>query len=336
MVSLHILDQPVIGPAFCHPRTPLRAHCIGSTTPAIDPQQYSAAIHDLYQHYEQHVMRPEEETEADGRRSDLVPLVINTYGWSKGLGADLFQSIYDITRPAVILRLGHATVSVSEAEEVAGPRIHQLDSISDALSTSKITAADARVLMLLSYMYSNASSSTWSFDKPLVSQTPLTLDWTSSALQSIHIIPEEVAYEHALYALNGSLVAVLVSTTEEELEPRLPGFPYDPQYPLPSPAETTCLGYALIRSIDPSTTSLHILTPIPIQQLNKPVMLVKAEIELPVVAMLDQQQILSGREADSVCGVEWEGVPYLTLDIGEGAGAAKRRARRNLQRKSLA
>lgn len=334
MVSLHLLDQPVIGPAFSHPRTPSRAHYIGSTTPAIDPQQYTAAIHDLYQYYEQHVMRPEEEMEDDGRRSDLVPLIVNTYGWSKGLGSDLLQQISYIVRPSIVLQLGDVPVSYPDSEDGNGPRLHQLEPISDALSTSKITAADARVLMLLSYMYSDPLTKTWTFDKPLVSQTPLALDWTSPALQSVHILPEEVAYEHALYALNGSLVAVLVATAEAQS--RLPGFPYDPNAPIPSPAETTCLGFALIRSVDPSTNSLHILTPIPIHQLKKPVILVKAEIELPVVAMLDQQQISSGREADGVCGVEWESVPYLTLDIGEGAGAAKRRARRNLQRRSLA
>jgi polynucleotide 5'-hydroxyl-kinase GRC3/NOL9 len=69
---------------------------------------------------------------------------------------------------------------------------------------------------------------------------------------------------------------------------------------------------------------LQMLTPVPPSLLTSsaPRVLVKGEVELPVWGMLDPDEEEGGKE-----------VPFLRWGKGEGAGAEKRRVRRNLMRR---
>ncbi|CDU22030.1 uncharacterized protein SPSC_00660 [Sporisorium scitamineum] len=89
-----------LGPGWCQPRVPVRAHFIGDVSPRDDPESYVAAVHDLIEFFRAQIQpgHPGEDDEPQ-----RVPLVINTQGWIKGLGADLAARIEPLLRPTHIL-----------------------------------------------------------------------------------------------------------------------------------------------------------------------------------------------------------------------------------------
>ncbi|KAJ9475424.1 hypothetical protein PHBOTO_005488 [Pseudozyma hubeiensis] len=88
-----------LGPGWCQPRVPARAHFVGDVSPRDDPESYVAAVLDLIEYFRAQV-QPGDPNE-DGV-SQRVPLVINTQGWIKGLGADLAARIEPMLRPTHI------------------------------------------------------------------------------------------------------------------------------------------------------------------------------------------------------------------------------------------
>ncbi|KAG8883466.1 Polynucleotide 5'-hydroxyl-kinase grc3 [Tulasnella sp. 331] len=115
MVSLHVVSHPVFGPPFTHLQRPYMAHYIGSITPRSAPSQYIASIAALLQTYrldlqcaatELDYMELDDEEGHNARRSDLIPLVVNTQGWTKGLGADLMRALEEIIQPTHLFELG--------------------------------------------------------------------------------------------------------------------------------------------------------------------------------------------------------------------------------------
>ncbi len=71
-VSLHILENPLLGPPFTHLKDATHSIYIGSSSPKHDPDIYTAAILNLWTRYLQF------------SASHPLPLVINTDGWVKG------------------------------------------------------------------------------------------------------------------------------------------------------------------------------------------------------------------------------------------------------------
>ncbi|EST08730.1 hypothetical protein PSEUBRA_001811 [Kalmanozyma brasiliensis GHG001] len=88
-----------VGPGWCQPRVPLRAHFIGDVSPRDDPESYVAAVHDLVEYFREHVQPGQSHASNDPHR---VPLIVNTQGWVKGLGADLAARLEPVLRPTHI------------------------------------------------------------------------------------------------------------------------------------------------------------------------------------------------------------------------------------------
>jgi len=79
------------GPPFTHPSLTYRAHYIGSTSPRASPSHYLHSIQSLLETYKLDLQFPAsigDPTPGDERIYDVIPLVVNTMGWNKGLGAD--------------------------------------------------------------------------------------------------------------------------------------------------------------------------------------------------------------------------------------------------------
>ncbi len=70
MVSLHLISDPLLGPQFTHPLQPDFAQFIGSTSPKQDPDSYMNALMELIGRYRS--------------RYSMIPLVVNTSGWTRG------------------------------------------------------------------------------------------------------------------------------------------------------------------------------------------------------------------------------------------------------------
>ncbi|EIN04313.1 hypothetical protein PUNSTDRAFT_93035 [Punctularia strigosozonata HHB-11173 SS5] len=382
MVSLAIIEQPVFGPAFTHLTVPFRAHYIGSSTARSLPSLYLDAIQALIQSYRlevQHatflldgdvVQGPANGDDGDQLIEDAIPLVVNTMGWSKGMGADLNARIEEMLDPTCIFEFRSPSYpdDISNIQVLPDPygysstigflqegrnRRYILEPAISPLSPAftNYRPADARTLSLLSYFYGIFSASTnssgaflmvssWNSSLPLCALPPYEV-LPSIALDKVVLAGagfEDVVPTEIVRVLNGALVALVScepgaedSTSDSRVHTG--GIPYVQAAPPPSPNLSSCLGLALIRSVQLSSEHtdekpLQILTPLPPSLLASCRVLVKGEQELPVWGMLDFRS--SGGE---VAGMDKDNVPYLRWGPSEGAGGEKRRVRRNLMRK---
>ncbi|GAA6043836.1 hypothetical protein JCM8097_007226 [Rhodosporidiobolus ruineniae] len=404
-VSLHILRRPLFGPSFTHLALPLSSQYFGITSPASDPSGYIAAAQALLETYALEVEYPlvdepaaassfssrrrgrfaqrqaqqqqqQQEREVPSRIRERVPLVVNTQGWVKGLGADLLAQLKAAAQPTHVFSFAAADEGDPFAqpfgagdEEQQQPPYHLL-TLPPAPPTpleSKYSAADYRTLSLLSYFHASFPSAftglatSWNFSRSLVGSAPYPFSWAREAGQvsSVHLTGPgmgdgEIKYEHVLHTLNGSVVALVAgpppsSPSSSSAWP----FPYDPAQPSPTLATgSRALGLALVHSILPSSSTLHLLTPVPAALIaaHAPLALVRGPLELPLPMMLDYSVGVSEREREAgVAGMAYaaggaEGgkdeqvVPFLAK-VEEGNASAvggRRRVRRNLMRRGQA
>ncbi|PWN49038.1 hypothetical protein IE53DRAFT_318327, partial [Violaceomyces palustris] len=365
----------LVGPNWCHPRLSVRSHWLGETSPKDDPSLYLLAVEDLMRFYRQEICQDggDEDGGKRGNRVAKVPLVVNTQGWVKGLGAELSKRVEKLVLPSHILEIEPPSASSLGEVEING----LVGAVDDA-SLKRLNAADLRTLSIMSFLHSFKLASVrnpspkWDFDRPTLGLRPFVVDLTKGGLQAgIHILPSGscVPDELKLLALNGSLVSLFcIDHQDEEEEEEGEKGNKDPCHvwirsltrPRPSVSCSESLGFrslglGLVRSIDYASSKLHLLTPIPIQDLTHQTRLgiMKGGIELPIWASLDFQSIqeaLAGQQqgkeqsqqgTSTLAGVERERVPYLdwpapALVGGQGqavVGERKRRVRRNLMRK---
>ncbi|KAG8918695.1 Polynucleotide 5'-hydroxyl-kinase grc3, partial [Tulasnella sp. 408] len=103
---------------FTHLRRPLAAHYIGSTSPRSNPSHYISAISSLLQVFRVEVQagwaapsgQVNHQESSSHRRNatrlnSTIPLIINTHGWVKGMGADLARRIEELAQPTHIFDL---------------------------------------------------------------------------------------------------------------------------------------------------------------------------------------------------------------------------------------
>ncbi|KAK6992172.1 fungal-specific transcription factor domain-containing protein [Favolaschia claudopus] len=342
MVALNVIERPVFGPPFTHPTLPNFAHYLGATSPRSSPSHYLASIQSLLETYQLEVQSAADNN-GDSHISNVIPLVVNTMGWTKGLGADLTRKIEDLVQPTDIFQVEaplFETFSSSEQSFGVSPdtqardfKMHRLQPIPPSILSTNYSASDHRSIALV-------TATTWNTALPMCAQPPYEVDW-DLAFDRIVLVgagAEDVVSSEIARVLNGGLVGLvayepgsldanMASTSDEESG--LPSVPYIQGAEAPSPSTSMCHGVALIRAVSPSSSHLHILTPLPAHLLAKCRVVVKGEMELPIWEMLDFR---TDMERD-VAGVEKGKVPYLQWGKGEGLGGERRRVRRNLMRK---
>ncbi|KAN0063956.1 Polynucleotide 5'-hydroxyl-kinase grc3 [Thecaphora frezii] len=99
-VVLHIFQSEDLayGPSWCLPRIAARSHFIGDTSPKDDPASYMQAVQEIIAWFRAEVQR-------DAATGKLIPLVVNTQGWIKGLGADLGVRIETMLCPSHVYEI---------------------------------------------------------------------------------------------------------------------------------------------------------------------------------------------------------------------------------------
>ena len=309
-----------------------------------------------------------EEPSDDIRVSDIIPLVINTMGWTKGFGANLAKQLEEIVEPSYIFDFQSQDSQTTDyfdplhavrPDSRDTPAQHLLEAILPSSISRQYTPADLRSLSVLSYFHAHFSSkylstplfntyaTSWDTSLPLCAQPPYEVIANVKTLDLVILIgpdADDVVPSELHRVLNGAVVGLVsndpgtldLPSEIESLGIDSDGIPYIQGATPPSPTTSTCLGLALIRSVsvaqDPSQDSvLHLLTPIPPAYLatKQPRVLVKGDLEIPVWGMLDYREGSDG----GALGYERDRVPYLRWGKGEGLGGERRRVRRNLMRK---
>lgn len=368
MVALTVIEKPVFGPPFTHPTLPHQAHYIGSTSPRSSPSHYLSAIQALIYTYRLDIqyatsLVDDQGTEGadDGRISDVIPLVVNTMGWTKGLGADLSYKVEELIEPTLIIELdapsydqswSNARPTAAGTPSTVKSNIQTIEAISSSILSTRFTASDHRASSILSYFHAvfspspapgavkQVTASSWNMALPLCAQLPYEVDW-SSAVDRVCLLgasTEDVVPSEILRVLNGAIVALVRADPDADGDilpvaaasgetAAVDIVPYIQGSAPPNPSTSTTLGLALIRAVSSSPPRFHVLTPVPSPLLGQCRVLVKGEMEIPIWGMLDF------RSEGDVAGVERSAVPYLKWGKGEGIGGERRRVRRNLMRK---
>ncbi|CAG8564369.1 14178_t:CDS:2 [Funneliformis mosseae] len=362
LVSLNILNSPIFGPPFTHIQQPYRSYFIGHNSPRDDPDYYLDCLRELVTAYRRDIACGSEYGMYDDGQVH-VPLIINTHGWSKGMGYDLYLHIIGFAKPTHIFQFYSATFTnqnlpslpeyIVSPTDQAPPKVAFVEAIDSSERSNR--ASDHRLLTFLSYFYSTNAMAVnqvdtkwWGFNLPLIRRVPWCLDWSKGLTGGVFMLSGEVPLSQLLYALNGSIVGLIgdidnpytseqvdkdVISVKELKDPRSrtqpPNYFPCPDFPPPSPTKHNCLGLAIIRSIDPASHSFHVLSPLPSSVLFKTNAIVKGTLELPVWFMLDHIT----NSSLGVCGIPWKRVPYLRVEAGEGIGYAAPKVRRNIRRR---
>ena len=341
-VSLTVLNEYLLGPPSTHPRIPVRAHFLGHASPVSDPDSYVRAIEDLISYYYQCVAHQNHQTD------DYIPipLVINTQGWIRGLGAEMMESILDIIGKdkCTLIELSNMSNYTSndnnddsnfdnvdnENEDDITNYITDKSSIKiDSIANSenpmlvKYTPTDYRNLMMTTYLHAHLNYSSrvsWDFSRPLCSIPPLRVNYENDIKYVGIFDGEDVTYDNTLVVMNGSIVALNIDDDTEN-DKRLVR---NDENVINFQKQST-LGLGIVRSVDIANQQLHILTPLSINCCKLTNVLVKGKLDLPVQACIDW----TVHHGD----IEWSNVPYLSVDDVVGEGGQKRKIRRTIQRK---
>ncbi|KAI9098722.1 Pre-mRNA cleavage complex II protein Clp1-domain-containing protein [Phlyctochytrium arcticum] len=342
LMSLHLIERPLIGPPFTHLRQSYRCLHVGATSSQGNPDYYLACVKTLVQAYQE---------ELCGDAGEAIPLVVNTSGWIRGMGLDLLLSTLVAARPSHVLQMNvsldapqaynkniqadlHQAISsmTNNALECAVIGIPALD---DVTAIPRLGGSDQRTLATLSY-FNQASSHPplWTFDKPITARVPFRVPFKSVR---IRFLQGEVPYSQTLRALNGTIVSLLIergdfgnvpsnpadlyeSNTDSEAAPALQIIPS--QVTL-SPDSHHCVGLGLIRGIDVENEQFLVVTgPIPLALLQQVNTFVRsAGVDMPVSLMMAGYEDIRTP------------LPYTTPFASEGVGSLAWRTRRNLMRR---
>lgn len=308
----------------------------------------------------------------DPRSSEVIPLVVNTMGWTKGLGATLSKQLNEVIGPSHVFDFPAPSdegesmnqtpvVNPGDAEETL-PTIYSLEPIPSSSVPRQYSAVDHRNLSILSYFHakfpppnpltnlSSTYATSWDTSLPLCAQPPYEVTVNVKTLDLVVLTgpdAEDVVPSELHRVLNGAIVGLVSSEPDTlEIPPEIDsdaissgshGIPYIQGASPPSPSTSVCHGLAFIRSVsvseDPTKDCvLHLLTPFP------PAYLAAKNPRIFVKGDLEIPiwGMLDHRETSSegrVAGYEKDRVPFLRWGKEEGVGGERRRVRRNLMRK---
>ncbi|KAF8451162.1 hypothetical protein L210DRAFT_3385834 [Boletus edulis BED1] len=373
LVALNLVENYVFGPPFTHASLPYRAHYIGSTSPRASPSHYLHSIQSLLETYRLDLQFPaliDDHPPGDERIYDAIPLMVNTMGWNKGLGADLNARIEEFVEAS-------HTFDIDGAEEKGWPappqsrhipqfstampfvqtsrRCLKVEAIQTEMTNTYHTPADHRHLNVLSYFHAifaelptssslgpalkQVTATGWDTSLPLCARYPYEVDYTQ-AFDQVYLTGagyEDVVPSELTRVLNGAIVGLVsgdpVNTFSRPTSQEAALLPYTPGEPPPDPMLSMCHGLALIRGL-PLAPDPHA----PYMHILTPLptgLLAQARILVKGEMELPIRGMLDFREDDQgrVAGIEKGHVPYLQWGKGEGVGGEKRRVRRNLMRK---
>ncbi|CAO3592726.1 unnamed protein product [Absidia cylindrospora] len=238
LVSLHVVETPVLGPSFTHPHLKCRqSFFIGTTSARMDPQYYQECIKQLLSKYRQESEEWTKIAHQDQDGSFLMPLVVNTHGWTSGLGYDILLSLMENAKPTHVFGLMSVAGSGFALEEnfpddfahkvmmLLPPHLpvkqHMMFLTAPAPTSELLEQHQHRQLMLLSYLYHNPqvfgsqrrvtttySSSWWQVTPPLIHRTPWMADWREQ-IHGVWVLYDDVPLSQLLYVLNGAIVALV-------------------------------------------------------------------------------------------------------------------------------
>ncbi|XP_043279847.1 polynucleotide 5'-hydroxyl-kinase NOL9 [Venturia canescens] len=280
-LSITIVDEPLLGPNFTHLKIPYFQFYLGSVDVTRCLEQYVDGVKKLV-----------ELLNEDSKLSHR-PIVINTMGFCKGIGADLINYILKILLPTDVIQIlskrsknnFNDTLSrqVIDRQSLGWltwtkdinrdrPTKHRLHVIYSEAETStgpaeswNLEAHQQRELVMISYLSQiiKANESATSQLRSLVTSinavTPYVVPFDALCVSIAGVYVSQI-----LSIMNGNIVALcgvnMESLVPKNLEDNLEG-----SYPrvLIRPPLSTCYGFGILRGVDMEKEQLFINTPLP-------------------------------------------------------------------------
>ncbi|KAJ3274641.1 Polynucleotide 5'-hydroxyl-kinase nol9 [Terramyces sp. JEL0728] len=244
MVSLHVLEGPILGPAFTHQKVPYHGIFIGSSTAKHDPDAYFNSLIELISIYRKELSH--------------LPLVVNTSGWVKGVGYDLLISLIRELQPNHLVSL--------ESQDQS----RNIDLIEFNPSKVEAVGEDSKQKDL------------WDF-KSLPAMQPYKVKWSSVRIkflnEQVFLLLKQVPFSQTLIALNAQIVGLVIDHTNYHSESN--GL-FKGLVPTHTPLKQNCVGLGLIRAIDPTDQCFYVLTPVPQEILQNVNLFLKGSVECPL------------------------------------------------------
>lgn len=291
-LSLLELEAPVLSLPWTNANFDyvLKAHSLGYPSPMETPQMYLAMCNDLFNFW--------------SARPEKFPLVVNTPGWTKGLGLELNAMLLNMVDASLVVHMGEdeAINELPCPVEIAEP----------TASLIKFSGNELRSLQTLSYFHR------WD-SRHLTAQAPYDLKWRENVYAVA--ISNGIALDLAdvILAVEGTIVSIIAIDHGRECElhltagldiPFLEPYDADTLYRLGS-----CVGYAVVQKM--SSNGVRLLTPLdPSTLVDRSVVLCRGRLAMPLWLLWNQKSL----EA-----------PWLTPKTA-GVGSVYTKFRRNIQR----
>lgn len=324
-LSLVEVEAPLLGPSFTHVATPtstrhrlLRSHTIAAASFKDDPEHYLKCINDLLKHISPH-----------------QPLVVNTCGWISGVGAHILMKLAVLIGVTDLVVLEPIDSALVGGLKTAMPKVvfHLLPR--QPPKPPSRSPAELRNMQMMAYFHqtfsANMSMPKW-FDTRVDKLRPWIVDYDglNAGIYAIAFYGQAPKPTFLAEVLDGSIAALVILDKDGEDDiPRatpsstrcsddkenapilrtaegLPYFPLEHEGSQPlDPGNSECAGLVLVRTIDVERRQLHLITPMPEEQIarliRKQVALVRGGYDTPEWAYLEA--LHQGAGDEDACGL---------------------------------
>ncbi|CAN6191477.1 unnamed protein product [Urochloa humidicola] len=271
-LSFHVVDEAITDLLNPTLREAERCCFFGDTSSKRDPEAYLNCLFQLYDYFVGKYRCNENE---------MLPLIVNTPGWVKGAGFDMLVEMLRYICPTIVVQIRITMESKNLPDgmfwldgEQTGPKmINIYAAFRDASNRSLLIPKDSsgmRDRQLVEYLKqcfpSNISVSTnKELAYALASLPPYQVPFSDVTVAHLHC---EVFAGEIWRSLNATIVGLAVSSASDATR----SIPY-------------CVGLGIVRGTDLQNGLLYIITPVPLERLQRVDLLQQGLIQIPTTLL---------------------------------------------------
>lgn len=272
LLSLITIDNITHDMTIASLKTPERCFFFGDTSSKTNPTMYLTCIKELYDFYCKEYCK----VDSVGPNIAVLPLVINTPGWVKGIGYEILVDMIKYTSPTYVVKI---CISAETKNLPAGKFWLDEDSCKttalievnsarqDAFNRSVLIHKDAnflRDMRVMAYFRQCFPSDREINDikelaQALAAHPPYRISVASVTIKNLHC---QVPHTEIFYSLNATIVGLAVSSKDSRDLP-------------------DCVGLGIVRAVDTFKGMLYIITPVPHNSLVKVDVLLQGFVRIP-------------------------------------------------------
>ncbi|KAJ9593870.1 hypothetical protein L9F63_027486, partial [Diploptera punctata] len=282
-VSAVLVKKPLLGPNFTHITSTECMVNIGEVSIAQCPLHYLDSVSYII--------------DFCNSKAELnkLPCIVNTMGFNQGIGVDLTVSLIRFVNPYHVVQINSKSEKYNFPSDLSTGYVWQYNSRFCRVPSSFLQYTHTIINSSVVGGKESPSSSLWGLE-PARLREAMVLSYLSQMLKSskstlTDVVPYKTSYSNLILrvchttipnslilgALNGNLVALCTYdgkdafVSNDTTVPRI----------LHKPVVCPCLGFGVVRGIDPEKKNLFLLTPLPESELSRVNCLMLGTVTLP-------------------------------------------------------